>query len=75
MITWTSLTPRALKAVVEGRITREDVREAFHRMEALMAGEGKVDLLADEPLLFHTGLRIGDAHVIFPSTRKSTARR
>ena len=47
MITWTSLTPRALKAVVEGRITREDVREAFHRMEALMAGEGKVDLLAD----------------------------
>ena len=47
MITWTSLTPRALKAVVEGRITREDVREAFHRMEALMAGVGKVDLLAD----------------------------
>ncbi len=47
MITWTSLSPRALKAVVEGRITQDDVREAFHRMEALMEGDGKVDLLAD----------------------------
>ncbi|HYD12155.1 MAG TPA: STAS/SEC14 domain-containing protein [Allosphingosinicella sp.] len=47
MITWTSLSPRALKAVVEGRITRDDVREAFQRMDALMDGDGKVDLLAD----------------------------
>jgi hypothetical protein len=47
MISWTSLSPRALKAVVEGRVTKDDVREAFQRMDALLDGSGKVDLLAD----------------------------
>lgn len=47
MIGWTSLSPRALEAVVEGRVTKEDVREAFARMDALMDGAAKVDLLAD----------------------------
>jgi hypothetical protein len=47
MITYTSLSPRALEAVVEGRITREDVREAFERMDALMGSADKVDMLAD----------------------------
>ena len=47
MISWTALSPRALKAVVEGRVTKEDVREAFARMDALMGGAEKVDMLAD----------------------------
>lgn len=47
MITWTSLSPRALKAVVEGRVTKEDVREAFQRMDALVGSAEKVDMLAD----------------------------
>ena len=47
MITWTALSPRALKAVVEGRVTKEDVREAFARMDALMGSAEKVDMLAD----------------------------
>jgi len=47
MITYTTLSPRALEAVVEGRVTKEDVREAFARMGPLMSGEGKVDMLAD----------------------------
>ena len=47
MITWTALSPRALKAVIEGRVTKEDVREAFQRMEALMGSADKVDMLAD----------------------------
>jgi SpoIIAA-like len=47
MITYTSLSPRALEAVVEGRVTREDVREAFARMGALMDSNDKVDMLAD----------------------------
>jgi hypothetical protein len=47
MITWTSLSPRALEAVIEGRVTREDVRGAFERMGALMDAAPKVDMLAD----------------------------
>ena len=47
MISWTSLSPRALKAVIEGRVTKEDVREAFQRMDALMDSAEKVDMLAD----------------------------
>ncbi len=47
MITWTPLSPRALEAVVEGRVTREDVREAFARMDALMGSADTVDMLAD----------------------------
>ena len=47
MITYTSLSPRALEAVVEGRITKEDVHEAFERMDALMGAAPKVDMLAD----------------------------
>jgi hypothetical protein len=47
MITWTALSPRALEAVVEGRVTKEDVHAAFERMDALMGGADKVDMLAD----------------------------
>lgn len=47
MITYTSLSPRALEAVIEGRVTKEDVREAFARMGALMDAAEKVDMLAD----------------------------
>jgi hypothetical protein len=47
MISYTSLSPRALEAVVEGRVTKEDVREAFARLDALMHAADKVDLLAD----------------------------
>ena len=47
MITYTSLSPRALEAVVEGRITKADVREAFARLERLMETADKVDMLAD----------------------------
>ena len=47
MITYTSLSPRALEAVVEDRVTKEDVREAFARLDALMNAAEKVDLLAD----------------------------
>lgn len=47
MITYTSLSPRALEAVVEGRVTKEDVREAFDRMGGLMDANDKVDMLAD----------------------------
>jgi hypothetical protein len=47
MITYTSLSPRALEAVVEGRVTKDDVREAFEQMETLMGNADKVDMLAD----------------------------
>jgi hypothetical protein len=47
MITYSSLSPRALEAVVEGRVTKEDIREAFERMDALMGSADKVDMLAD----------------------------
>ena len=47
MISYTTLSPRALEAVVEGRVTKEDIREAFARMDALMGDTGKVDMLAD----------------------------
>ena len=47
MITYTSLSPRALEAVIEGRVTKEDVREAFARMGALMDSNDKVDMLTD----------------------------
>ncbi len=47
MITYTSLSPRAHVAVVEGRITKEDVRAAFERFELLLDGADKVDMLAD----------------------------
>lgn len=47
MITYTSLSPRALEAVVEGRVTKEDVRAAFARMGELMDANDKVDMLAD----------------------------
>ena len=47
MISYTSLSPRALEAVIEGRVTKADVREAFARMGALMDSNDKVDMLAD----------------------------
>ncbi len=47
MITYTSLSPRALEAVVEGRVTKEDVRDAFARVGELMDSNDKVDMLAD----------------------------
>jgi hypothetical protein len=47
MISYTSLSPRALEAVIEGRVTKEDVREAFTRMGELMDSNDKVDMLAD----------------------------
>ena len=47
MISYRSLSPRALEAVVEGRVTKEDVREAFARMGSLMDANDKVDMLAD----------------------------
>jgi hypothetical protein len=47
MITYTSLSPRALEAVIEGRVTKEDVRGAFERMGALMDAAPKVDMLVD----------------------------
>ena len=47
MITYTSLSPRALEAVIEGRVTKADVREAFTRMGELMDSNDKVDMLAD----------------------------
>jgi hypothetical protein len=47
MISYTSLSPRALEAVIEGRVTKEDVREAFARMGELMDANDKVDMLAD----------------------------
>src|SRR5690242_6290185 len=47
MISYTTLTPRALEAVIEGRVTKEDVRGAFERMGALMDSAPKVDMLAD----------------------------
>lgn len=47
MITYTALSPRALEAVVEGEVTKEDVREAFERMDELMGRADKVDMLAD----------------------------
>ena len=47
MISYTTLSPRALEAVVEGRVTKEDIREAFARMDTLMGDTGKVDMLAD----------------------------
>jgi len=47
MISYTSLSPRALEAVVEGRVTKEDIREAFSRMAELMDANDKVDMLAD----------------------------
>lgn len=47
MITYATLSPRALEAVVEGRITKEDVREAFARLDELMDGAETVDMLAD----------------------------
>jgi hypothetical protein len=47
MITWTTLSPRTLEAVVEGRITKEDVRAAFARLDALMDSPAKLDMLAD----------------------------
>ena len=47
MISYTTLSSRALEAVVEGRITKEDVREAFARLDALMGGAEKIDMLAD----------------------------
>ena len=39
MITYTALSPRALEAVIEGRITKEDVHEAFERLEGLLEAE------------------------------------
>jgi hypothetical protein len=47
MISYTSLSPRALEAVVEGRVTKEDVRAAFARMGELMDANDKVDMLAN----------------------------
>ncbi|HTU11804.1 MAG TPA: STAS/SEC14 domain-containing protein [Allosphingosinicella sp.] len=47
MISYATLSPRALEAVIEGRITKEDVHAAFERMDALMAAAPRVDMLAD----------------------------
>jgi hypothetical protein len=56
MITYTSLSPRALEAVIEGRVTREDVRGAFERMDQLMASAPRVDMLADVRAGVHVDL-------------------
>lgn len=47
MITYTSLTPRALEIVCEGHVTGADAREAFGRMERLIETAPRVDILAD----------------------------
>lgn len=47
MITYTSLTPRALEIVCEGHVTGADAREAFGRMERLIETAPKIDILAD----------------------------
>jgi hypothetical protein len=47
MITYTSLSPRAVEAVVEGQVTREDVREAFGRFDRLIETAPKLDVLTD----------------------------
>jgi hypothetical protein len=47
MISYTNLTPRALEVVVDGRVTQEDVREAFARIDLLLETTPKFDILAD----------------------------
>ena len=47
MITYTSLTPRALEIVCEGHVTAADAREAFGRVERLIETAPRVDILAD----------------------------
>jgi hypothetical protein len=47
MISYTNLSPRALEVVVEDRVTKEDVREAFARIDALLETAPKFDVLAD----------------------------
>ncbi|GAA4815154.1 hypothetical protein GCM10023232_08530 [Sphingosinicella ginsenosidimutans] len=47
MITYTSLTPRALEIVCEGHVTGADAREAFGRMERLIETAPRIDILAD----------------------------
>ena len=47
MITYTSLTPRALEIVCEGHVTGVDAREAFGRMERLIETSPRIDILAD----------------------------
>ena len=47
MITYTSLTPRALEIVCEGHVTGVDAREAFGRMERLIETAPRIDILAD----------------------------
>lgn len=47
MISYITLNPRALEVIVEGRVTREDVREAFARIDLLLETAAKLDVLAD----------------------------
>jgi len=47
MLTYTSLTPRALEIVCEGHVTAADAREAFARMERLIETAPRIDILAD----------------------------
>jgi hypothetical protein len=56
MISYTSLSPRALQISVEGPVTREDVRDAFGRMEALLATTPQFDVLAEVKAGVHVEL-------------------
>jgi hypothetical protein len=47
MLTYAALSPRALEIVCEGRVTADDVRAAFARMERLIDGAPRIDCLAD----------------------------
>jgi hypothetical protein len=47
MLTYTTLTPRALEIVCEGHVTAADAREAFARIERLIEVAPKLDILAD----------------------------
>jgi hypothetical protein len=47
MISYTNLTQRALEVVVDGRVTQEDVCEAFARIDLLLETTPKFDILAD----------------------------
>jgi hypothetical protein len=47
MLTTTSLTPRALEMICDGRVTADDVRDAFARIERLIETAPRIDVLAD----------------------------
>ena len=47
MLTITTLSPRAIEIVAEGRFTDADVRPALARLEALLDEMPSIDILAD----------------------------